>query len=370
MWTETTPNGKLRMIERYKDPLTLRYKRVSVTLDKDSPTARKNGLKALQSKIDALTGKYASDNITYNRLLELYLADHIDKVKASTYRRDSTYLHRMAEIIPGDSVINNLTTPYLNELMKKSGKKPITLNSYIKCLKPMLKWGYTNGLHTNQILIASLTSYKLDTSQKERIADKYLTSEEISLILAQMVDSEKWMQYYMTKFLILSGLRIGEAMALTDDDIKDGNIIVNKTYDVLNNTITSPKTLSSNRSVFIQKELAELIKHYKIYRNEYRYLKGIESNLFFSDQAGEYFRYTTYYQYLRDASERSIGRRITPHALRHTHASLLFEQGIPLDVVSRRLGHESSEVTKEVYVHITEKLKEKDNETIKDIRIC
>ena len=46
----------------------------------------------------------------------------------------------------------------------------------------------------------------------------------------------------------------------------------------------------------------------------------------------------------------------------------MFEQGVPLDVISRRLGHKSSQITREIYVHITEELQRRDNEAIRGIR--
>ena len=64
------------------------------------------------------------------------------------------------------------------------------------------------------------------------------------------------------------------------------------------------------------------------------------------------------------------GKSLTAHGLRHTHASLLFEQGFTYDQVGRRLGHAgNSRVTREIYVHITEKLRIKDADAIQQIRL-
>ena len=60
---------------------------------------------------------------------------------------------------------------------------------------------------------------------------------------------------------------------------------------------------------------------------------------------------------------------MTSHVLRHTHASLLLAEGISIDTISRRLGHENSKITREIYLHVTEKLKEKDNSTLKNITL-
>lgn len=55
--------------------------------------------------------------------------------------------------------------------------------------------------------------------------------------------------------------------------------------------------------------------------------------------------------------------------MRHTHVALMAEQGVPLDVISRRLGHANSQITREIYFHVTKKLKEQDQQRIKAVKI-
>ena len=51
-------------------------------------------------------------------------------------------------------------------------------------------------------------------------------------------------------------------------------------------------------------------------------------------------------------------RLISPHGLRHTHCSLLFEAGATLKEVQDRLGHSDIKTTMNIYAHVTEKKKE------------
>ena len=53
----------------------------------------------------------------------------------------------------------------------------------------------------------------------------------------------------------------------------------------------------------------------------------------------------------------------------HTHASLLMEQGVSIDTISRHLGHADSQITREIYLHVTKKLQEKENEQLKGLKI-
>ena len=52
-----------------------------------------------------------------------------------------------------------------------------------------------------------------------------------------------------------------------------------------------------------------------------------------------------------------------------THASLLLSKGMDIDSISRRLGHVNSQVTREIYLHVMEELKERDNNMIENIKM-
>lgn len=51
-------------------------------------------------------------------------------------------------------------------------------------------------------------------------------------------------------------------------------------------------------------------------------------------------------------------QRITPHGLRHTHVSLLFEAGANVKEVQTRLGHADANVTLNIYAHVSKQKKE------------
>ena len=132
-----------------------------------------------------------------------------------------------------------------------------------------------------------------------------------------------------------------------------------------------PKTSTSNREVYMQDELYTLCRRIRTSMNQERLLTGIRTNLFFSDVSGNHLNYFSYNKCLRDTSKKVLDKNIniTSHVMRHTHVALLAEQGVPLDVISRRLGHSDSKITREIYFHVTQKMKERDNQRIKNIQI-
>ena len=71
---------------------------------------------------------------------------------------------------------------------------------------------------------------------------------------------------------------------------------------------------------------------------------------------GEPFGHALSYQAVNGIVERLRARTgifFTPHMMRHTHASDLIRRGVPIEVVSKRLTHQSVTTTSDIYVHLS-----------------
>lgn len=149
------------------------------------------------------------------------------------------------------------------------------------------------------------------------------------------------------QFLFDSGLRIGEALALTPADICNGKVTVNKSVsrsytggDTRPFVVGPTKTESSERTIPVP-GLDQLdLSHEYVFVNE----------------RGERLHYETFRRSVWRKAMASSGlpphRRPTIHDCRHTHASRLLDSGIPILAVSRRLGHASISVTLGTYAHV------------------
>lgn len=366
MWIEKLENGKFKAVERYEDYFTGKQKRVSITIDKNTPQERKKAQDALNRKIEKKlsSAPKKKSELTFERLIEEYRADQLETVKISTYKRNFHACNTFMNIFGRDTLMSRFNAKFIRDRLIATKKTPGTLNEHITRLKALLRWGYKNELIEDISYLDKLEPFK-DKPHKEKIQDKYLEGDEVKELL-KIMSVEKWRDF--TEFLVLSGLRPGEAIALeyTDVDLKERIIHVNKTYDANNLVVTTPKTSCSIRDIYIQDELLEVCKRIKKKSSKEVFIFG--PILFFHDH-GDYLKYYAYKKYLRENVLKITDKIITPHALRHTHASLLMEKGIDVDTISRRLGHESSKITKEIYLHVTEKLKEKDFERISAIKI-
>ena len=140
-------------------------------------------------------------------------------------------------------------------------------------------------------------------------------------------------------FLLQTGLRIGEALALTHEDIDREKKTVSVNKDVVfiagkRIEQDTPKSAAGVRSVPIPDEALTLIAK----------ANGTEKSVFLFT-----------YDYVRSALRRislSLGFNVSAHILRHTYATRLEEAGVSSKVKQYLLGHSTSRMTQDVYTHI------------------
>ena len=154
----------------------------------------------------------------------------------------------------------------------------------------------------------------------------------------------KMPNYVGFNILFWTGIRIGELLALTlkDIDLRNKTISISKSYQRLEgeDVITAPKTTKSKRVVTIPDSVVELLE---------RYLKM----LYKPSKTMRLFPYTKHLfeNDLRIYSEKAGLKKIRIHDLRHSHASYLFNNGVDILTIAKRLGHENIETTLGIYAH-------------------
>lgn len=187
-----------------------------------------------------------------------------------------------------------------------------------------------------------------------------------------------------------TGLRISEVFALTWDDIDFDNkqIIVNKQIvkfkqgsDKAKWCFSPPKTKSSIRVVKVGDSLLDILKAEKTRQAKNRLLYGefytfyslskIDDNThsFHENKQGDvrlvcvgddgHFVTTDSFKYCSRVIHHELKLEFDFHSLRHTHATILVENGADIKNVQARLGHEKIETTLQTYVHDTEAMAER-----------
>lgn len=367
MWSEKVKTG-YKFVERYRDPLTGKTRRVSVVMEKDTAQTRKVAQRALDAKIQAAVSiSDQPEEITVAHLIKKYREEQEATLKESTCRRNYWMGNLMMEILGKDTLVDSLSANYIRTKLIALDRTAEQKNEILKRFKGILNWGYKHDYIKDVSYLDKIEFFKA-APHKEKIQDKFLEAQEAANLIAGM-QHPVWKA--VTQFLILSGLRIGELIALNKEDVsmKDRIIHVTKTYDSINRVVTDTKTIDSRRDVYIQDELYAVAKELNLLMMKQKIMHGYQTDLFVADIDGGPISYYAYNKYLKENSKHILGRAIVPHTLRHTHASLLMEQGVSIDTISRRLGHADSQITRQIYLHVTKKLREKENEQIKGLKI-
>lgn len=162
-----------------------------------------------------------------------------------------------------------------------------------------------------------------------------------------VIDDYKY--YVLFDFMYSTGCRLGETLALTFDDLNNDMITINKTItkEYINGSrlITTPKTKKSNRIILIDNELkleiCKLKKYYKSRNINCKYIFGGDKPLSPTTINRKKVKYC----------KLSKVKEIRIHDLRHSHATLLINNNVPIEAVANRLGHSDINLTYNTYIH-------------------
>lgn len=368
MWSRKISDDKVKYSEKYIDELTGRKRDVSTTLSgKDTAKNRKLAHQILTEKIQAKQEPTAS-TVTLKQIFDEYLEDSKSDKKLSTCRKKDISLRKCVELIGNDVLVSKLTAHVVRKGLQKSGKKESTLNEYLTLFRAMIRWAYKEDMIEDISFLNKLEDFKVKEKKKD-VSEKYMEQDELRELIKNL-QHPIWKEVIL--FGALTGMRIGEIVALEKTDVNlDAMVIrISKNYDHNNAVVTDTKNIASNDTISIQDELVPVIHRINSLMSRQKLRCGYRSNLFLCDEKGKHIHYAALNKYFAENTERILGKRLTLHSLRHTHASLLFEQGFSVQEVQRRLRHGmNSKITEQIYIHVTQKLRQKDAEKLKNVSL-
>ena len=180
-----------------------------------------------------------------------------------------------------------------------------------------------------------------------------LKANELAAFLQETKDSSCY-EFYLLE--ITTGLRLGEILALTWDDLdmKNKTISVNKQVQRIKIELkaTTPKTAASIRKISICDEcLNQLI----ILMSRQR----LNTKLIFPSPITNGYRDpSSITRKLHRMQKRAGVPQIRFHDLRHSFATLSLEQGMDIKTISHMLGHTDAGFTMNTYMHVTDSMQQ------------
>lgn len=233
-------------------------------------------------------------------------------------------------------------------------------NSYIKKFFEQYNQAFKYATDKGYIYINPMCQVIKPKSNKEDKIVRALTIEEQQKFIELLLSIP---ELYRNAFFIqmFMGLRIGETLALTNNDInlKENNIRVNKTLTTDRNGKVimgkSTKTYAGNRVVPIPKFLKPfMIEQMKIAENN-------RDNMLFLSPNEQYIDSRNVNRKLKKLLKENLGiTDISTHSLRHTYITRCIEAGMSAVAVQKLAGHNDVSTTLNTYASVFNKYKEEE----------
>lgn len=299
---------------------------------------------------------FVHDSRYFTEAVELWLAEKEPDVKEQTYRRYRQCID--AHIVPYfagvkcSAITQSTVDAFLRQerlsgrLDGKGGLSQSTIRGICIILQAILLFA-----HQKKLGISEVIHIKKPRVEKKNVC---LLKENEQIKLESVLLESPCGTNLAIYLALHSGMRIGEICALrwSDIDFTSCQLFVRST--VIRNkegqsSIAPPKSETSKRSIPLTKQLTKLLaaEH-----------ERSSSEFVFSSPRKAAFLEPRTLQYRFQAVLRRLGiPNITFHALRHTFATRWIEYGMDVKSLSEVLGHAGVQITLDIYVHSSDKLK-------------
>ncbi|ALS38477.1 integrase [Enterococcus rotai] len=257
----------------------------------------------------------------------------------------------------GNKKIRTINSAVIQELIDELTPKYTNMNNHLSMIKSIFELAKDAGIiRLNPVNIVVVQKSKLKAKKKEE--EKYLTAKELNEFfkgfeeqtkLKKGSDSRVAQYKALFSLLAMTGIRIGEALALnwSDIDFNKKTLTINKTQVELKRkvTVSTPKTADSNRVIPITSDyLLELLKEWKVAQKKTEEKFNREnseySGVVFYNIAQERRYINSTINYKLEVLCESMGReKFTAHAFRHTFITLLTEYETTKNKLSKYVGH-------------------------------
>ena len=328
--------------------------------------------KALQAQIefekDGSTVFKAVQINTYAELVENWLETYCHTVKKSTLMGTKFKIDKYLLPAFGNYRLDKLTPPIIQSQVNQWAKDYNQLGEGFQeypllhsLNKRILKYAVSlQAIPFNPARDVIIPRRKLKEGQKL----KYLDDDNLKKFLDyldQLPNTYKnFSDTVLYKTLLATGLRIRECLALewSDIDLQNGSISVTKTLNTLKE-ITSPKSKSSIREIALDTKTVLMLRLYKARQSQIGREIGVTFEKVFSDTFDNYREAGALRFRLEKHLKLAGCPRLSFHAFRHTHASLLLNAGLPYKEIQTRLGHSKISMTMDIYSHLSKDNKKK-----------
>ncbi|GAB0171652.1 site-specific integrase [Lysinibacillus sp. CTST325] len=349
------------------DPLTGKQKR---TMKRGFKTRKEAELALARLKLDVANGTYKKERVeTYQEVYDLWVVQYENTVEESTFVKTTGIFKNHILPAMGKYKIEKLTVDicqkHINEWAGKLKKFRIVKSYAAKVLDFAMKRGF---IQTNPFALVemptNLTKKASVTNDDED--ENFYTREQLIQFLTCLEQESNYKAFALFRLLAFSGMRKGEALALTWNDLifTTNELRINKALSRGKDNQLYVKSTKTGvaRTIKMDDKTMAILKEWKKKQKQDYLILGFNTmqpkQLVFSNEQNEYLQPTKTRKWILHVQKKYNLGTITTHGLRHTHCSLLFEAGASIKEVQDRLGHSDVQTTMYIYAHVSKKAKE------------
>lgn len=299
--------------------------------------------------------KDISFNEYYKRWYETYKKDsalsYITKGRYHTFTKTIAYYFKDTRL---RDIKRSTYQEFINWYGKSHGYSSVSkLNGAIRqCVSYALDDDIITKDFTNNI--------QLNYNKANTVKVEYLTTKELEQLKKATIEglNKNNTSRYMILTAIYTGMRKSEIQALTWNDIDEihSTIKITRSWDDSKKAFKPTKTKTSVRTIPVNRELL-------------RYLNDLKANntiMVFQNKLGtiptSHALKNCLNNILKQCGINKQGFHF--HSLRHVHVAYLLSQGIPIKIISKRLGHSRVTVTLNVYSYLIDEFKAQNDDLI------
>lgn len=234
---------------------------------------------------------------------------------------------------------------YVNELVR-DGYAHTTIKKQYGLVTSFLKYAYANGYLSRPIYGVKLPSQS-SVRKKKRDVAAYSEIEEARLrVIFETLETPL---YGAALLMLETGMRVGEVLALTWDDIFWGRraVRINKTLIRITNESDSTRVQEGAKSYFSNRLVPLSERAISVLRR-----LGPGDGYIFANDRGDPITYEALRWQIQKACKRARVEYRGMHIFRHTFATNCYKRGCDVKILSKLLGHADVTITYNVYIHL------------------
>lgn len=307
--------------------------------------------------------------ITLDKYFEEWLTGKRNRTKGNTLKTYKSYYYKHVSSRIGSRKVQQIERREILTLQRDIAEhlSVSTCNTVLKMLKVVFNDAIQDAV-ISKSPVDGIKALKDTTTKASETYHRALTEQEQREFMKEL---ESDYYYEFVAILLCTGMRSGEAAALTWDDIdyKQNVIHVTKTATFNEDgtaTIGSPKSEAGNRDIPLNDTIRDILVRQ---RKKQGSIVQIENKVFTSVYGGMVHNHAVN-RAISEALARlqEKGKMIehfTAHALRDTFATRYIEQGGSPQTLKTILGHSSLAMTMDLYSHVLPNTKQKEMDNLK-----